>query len=157
VENSVHERGLKAEHGLAWHIQFGSQQVLFDTGQTNLLVQNARQLGISLDRLDAIVLSHGHYDHTGCLAAVVAASPRRRHVGLAIVSRLIVAMEVQAGSLGIIPLKDLMIQRPLHLQCIRGRSQSSVLAKFLEALTARTPRRTDAAGQSPPRRENSRC
>lgn len=74
VENSVHERGLKAEHGLAWHIQFGSHQVLFDTGQTNLLVENARQLGIGLDRLDAIVLSHGHYDHTGGLAAVVAAS-----------------------------------------------------------------------------------
>ena len=75
VENSVHERGLKAEHGLAWHIQFGSHQVLFDTGQTDLLVENARQLGISLDRLNAIVLSHGHYDHTGGLAAMVVASP----------------------------------------------------------------------------------
>jgi 7,8-dihydropterin-6-yl-methyl-4-(beta-D-ribofuranosyl)aminobenzene 5'-phosphate synthase len=75
VENSVHERGLKAEHGLAWHIQFGSQQVLFDTGQTDLLLENARRLGISLDRLDAIVLSHGHDDHTGGLAVVVAASP----------------------------------------------------------------------------------
>jgi 7,8-dihydropterin-6-yl-methyl-4-(beta-D-ribofuranosyl)aminobenzene 5'-phosphate synthase len=75
VENSVHERGLKAEHGLAWHIQFGSHQVLFDTGQSDLLVENARQLGICLDRLDAIVLSHGHYDHTGGLAAVAAASP----------------------------------------------------------------------------------
>jgi 7,8-dihydropterin-6-yl-methyl-4-(beta-D-ribofuranosyl)aminobenzene 5'-phosphate synthase len=74
VENSVHERGLKAEHGLAWHIQFGSHQVLFDTGQTDLLVENAHQLGISLDRLDAIVLSHGHYDHTGGLAAVAATS-----------------------------------------------------------------------------------
>jgi 7,8-dihydropterin-6-yl-methyl-4-(beta-D-ribofuranosyl)aminobenzene 5'-phosphate synthase len=74
VENSVHEPGLKAEHGLAWHIQFGSHQVLFDTGQTDLLVENAHQLGISLDRLDAIVLSHGHYDHTGGLAAVAATS-----------------------------------------------------------------------------------
>jgi 7,8-dihydropterin-6-yl-methyl-4-(beta-D-ribofuranosyl)aminobenzene 5'-phosphate synthase len=75
VENSVHERGLKAEHGLAWHIQFESHQVLFDTGQTDLLVENARQLGISLERLNAIVLSHGHYDHTGGLVAVVASSP----------------------------------------------------------------------------------
>jgi 7,8-dihydropterin-6-yl-methyl-4-(beta-D-ribofuranosyl)aminobenzene 5'-phosphate synthase len=74
VENSVHERGLKAEHGLAWHILFGSHQVLFDTGQTDLLVENARRLGIPLDRLDAIVLSHGHYDHTGGLAAVVTLS-----------------------------------------------------------------------------------
>ena len=62
-------------------------------------------------------------------------------MGLAIVSRLIVALEVQAGSLGIIPLKDLTIQRPLHLQRIRGRSQSPALVKFLEVLKARTPAR----------------
>ncbi len=74
VENSVHERGLKAEHGLAWHIQSGSHQVLFDTGQTDLLIQNGRQLGIALGHLHAIVLSHGHYDHTGGLAAVAAVS-----------------------------------------------------------------------------------
>jgi DNA-binding transcriptional LysR family regulator len=59
-------------------------------------------------------------------------------MGLSIVSRLIVALELQTGSLGIIPLKDLTIQRPLHWQRIRGRSQSPVLAKFLEVLTART-------------------
>ena len=75
VENSVHERGLKGEHGLAWHIQSGSHRVLFDTGQTDLVVENARRLGVPLHRLDAIVLSHGHYDHTGGLAAVAAASP----------------------------------------------------------------------------------
>jgi 7,8-dihydropterin-6-yl-methyl-4-(beta-D-ribofuranosyl)aminobenzene 5'-phosphate synthase len=75
VENSVHERGLKGEHGLAWHLQSGAHQVLFDTGQTELVVENAPRLGVSLNRLDAIVLSHGHYDHTGGLAAVAAASP----------------------------------------------------------------------------------
>jgi DNA-binding transcriptional LysR family regulator len=67
---------------------------------------------------------------------------RIRQVGL--VSRLIVALELQAGSLGIIPLKDLTIQRPLHLQRIRGRSQSPALAKFLEMLKARTPRQPGA-------------
>jgi DNA-binding transcriptional LysR family regulator len=55
-------------------------------------------------------------------------------MGISIVSRLIVALELQAGSLGVIPLKDLTIQRPLHLQCVRGRSQSPALAKFLEVL-----------------------
>lgn len=63
-------------------------------------------------------------------------------MGLAIVSRLIVALELQAGSLGIIPLKDLTIQRPLHLQRVRGRSQSPALAKFLGVLNARKPFRT---------------
>ena len=65
--------------------------------------------------------------------------------GIAIVSRLIVALELQAGSLSTLPLKDLTIQRPLHLQRIRGRSQSPALAKFLEVLNARTPRPPGAA------------
>ncbi|MGH7997803.1 MAG: LysR substrate-binding domain-containing protein [Opitutaceae bacterium] len=44
--------------------------------------------------------------------------------GLAIVSRLIVALEIEAGSLGVIPLRDLTILRPLHRQRVRGREQS---------------------------------
>jgi len=58
-------------------------------------------------------------------------------MGLAIVSRLIVALELQAGCLGVIPLKDLTIQRPLHLQYIHGRSPSPTVVKFLEVLEAR--------------------
>jgi DNA-binding transcriptional LysR family regulator len=55
-------------------------------------------------------------------------------MGLSIVSRLIFALELQTGSLGIIPLKDLTIPRPLHWQRVRGRSQSPALAKFQEVL-----------------------
>lgn len=62
-------------------------------------------------------------------------------MGFSIVSRLIVALELQTGSLGIIPLKDLTIPRPLHWQRVRGRSQSPALAKFLEVLKAWTPAR----------------
>jgi DNA-binding transcriptional LysR family regulator len=62
-------------------------------------------------------------------------------MGLSILSRLIISLELQAGSLGVIPLKDLTIQRPLHLQQIRGRSRSQSLVKFLEILKARNPRR----------------
>lgn len=57
-----------AEHGLALWIDDGSQCVLFDTGQGGVLLANAYRLGIDLSRLDAVVLSHGHYDHTGGLA-----------------------------------------------------------------------------------------
>jgi DNA-binding transcriptional LysR family regulator len=58
-------------------------------------------------------------------------------LGLAIVSRLIIDLEVKAGLLGIIPLKDLTIQRPLHLQRIRGRSESPAAAKFMALVKAR--------------------
>lgn len=78
VENSVHTRGLKAEHGLTILIEIGGPRVLFDTGQTELLLDNARTLGCPLEDLDAIVLSHGHYDHTGGLAAVSRLSPKAR-------------------------------------------------------------------------------
>jgi 7,8-dihydropterin-6-yl-methyl-4-(beta-D-ribofuranosyl)aminobenzene 5'-phosphate synthase len=76
VENTVHQRRLKAEHGLAFHLQFGRRHVLFDTGQSDLLLHNARQLGLDLSSLVSVVLSHGHYDHCGGLEAVCALAPR---------------------------------------------------------------------------------
>jgi 7,8-dihydropterin-6-yl-methyl-4-(beta-D-ribofuranosyl)aminobenzene 5'-phosphate synthase len=48
--------------------------VLFDTGPDEAVVTNARVLGLELRPLTAIVLSHGHYDHTGGLAAALAAA-----------------------------------------------------------------------------------
>jgi len=76
VENSVHTGGLKAEHGLAIHLQIGEQSILFDTGQSDLILQNASCLGIALEKLNAIVLSHGHYDHTSGLEAVLKIAPK---------------------------------------------------------------------------------
>ncbi len=55
-------------------------------------------------------------------------------LGITVVSRLIVELELQKGLLKIIPVKDLAIQRPLHLQRVRDRSQSPAAAKFLEVL-----------------------
>ena len=78
VENSVQMRGLRAEHGLAFHLQAGERSVLFDTGPGDLILENARKLRIDLDNLDAIALSHGHYDHTGGLAGVLAIAPRAK-------------------------------------------------------------------------------
>jgi 7,8-dihydropterin-6-yl-methyl-4-(beta-D-ribofuranosyl)aminobenzene 5'-phosphate synthase len=78
VENSVNVRSLRAEHGLAFHIQAGRRQLLFDTGQSDLLMQNARELQIDLRRVEAVVLSHGHYDHTGGLKAVRELAPQAR-------------------------------------------------------------------------------
>jgi len=78
VENSVHARGLLAEHGLAFHLQAGRRSLLFDTGQGDLLQHNAPQLRVSLADIEAIVLSHGHYDHTGGLDKALATAPKAR-------------------------------------------------------------------------------
>ncbi|MEQ9487204.1 MBL fold metallo-hydrolase [Coleofasciculus sp. F4-SAH-05] len=71
VENTAYGRGLLGEHGLSYLIETDSQRVLFDTGQGLTLRHNAQQLGISLQNLDAVALSHGHYDHTGGLITVL--------------------------------------------------------------------------------------
>lgn len=75
VENTAGAPGVLAEHGAALHIEADGLRLLFDTGQGLALEHNAARLGISLDALDLVVLSHGHYDHTGGLPTVLAASP----------------------------------------------------------------------------------
>lgn len=41
------------------------RKILFDTGQTGAFVKNAKDLGINPEEIDMVILSHGHYDHTG--------------------------------------------------------------------------------------------
>jgi len=67
IENLVYQQGLVAEHGLAIYIETGNSKILFDTGQSGLFLQNAPKLGIDVEDIDSLILSHGHYDHTGGL------------------------------------------------------------------------------------------
>ena len=75
VENDTESDKLLAEHGLSVLIDCHDYRILFDTGQGPALAHNTQELGVSLTDVDALVLSHGHYDHTGGMPAVVAASP----------------------------------------------------------------------------------
>lgn len=78
VENRARGRHVLGEHGLSFHIEAGEHRVLFDTGQGRAIRNNAEVLGIDLQHLDAIVLSHGHYDHTGGLPMLPAPTAPRR-------------------------------------------------------------------------------
>lgn len=72
VENTTFGRHVRAEHGLSFWIESDEKKILFDTGQTpDILRANADHLGIDLRSADAVVLSHGHYDHTGGLDMVL--------------------------------------------------------------------------------------
>ena len=62
-------------------------------------------------------------------------------IGLAIVSRLAIGCELEAGSLAVVPVTDLKIRRPLHLQTLRGRTLGPAAAQFLEILA---PQKTSA-------------
>jgi len=70
-ENTVRRSDLLAEHGLAFWIEADGRRLLFDTGQGKVLRRNARQLEIPLDAAEKVVISHGHFDHTGGLKDVL--------------------------------------------------------------------------------------
>ncbi|MBN1917680.1 MAG: MBL fold metallo-hydrolase [Verrucomicrobia bacterium] len=75
VEDTAGRADLQPEHGFAVWIETDDGRVLFDTGQGGALGPNAQALGIDLSTADAIVLSHGHYDHTGGLPTALSAAP----------------------------------------------------------------------------------
>lgn len=56
-----------AEHGLSYLIEADGSRILFDTGQSDLFLKNAAIMGVSMEDIDMIVLSHGHYDHANGL------------------------------------------------------------------------------------------
>lgn len=65
VENSCGHEGCIAEHGLSIYIETEKHKLLLDTGQSDAVVKNAKVLGIDLIAVDTVILSHGHYDHSG--------------------------------------------------------------------------------------------
>ena len=69
---------LIAEHGFSAWIETSEQRILFDTGQGAALEPNAIQLGIDLALANTLVLSHGHYDHTGSVAGFLALNTHAR-------------------------------------------------------------------------------
>ncbi len=70
-ENTTVRDDLHCGHGLSILIEVDGRRFLLDTGHSESTVSNAEAMGIALEGLDAIVLSHGHYDHTGGLEAVL--------------------------------------------------------------------------------------
>ena len=74
MENTAPE-GLLCEHGLSLMIEHGGRSILLDAGSSAALLDNAARLGVDLSRVDAAVLSHGHYDHSGGFCAFFQRNP----------------------------------------------------------------------------------
>ena len=70
-ENTAGMGNWLAEWGLSILVETDGANVLLDTGKSISTSNNADVLGIDLGRIDKIVLSHGHFDHTGGLRQVL--------------------------------------------------------------------------------------
>jgi 7,8-dihydropterin-6-yl-methyl-4-(beta-D-ribofuranosyl)aminobenzene 5'-phosphate synthase len=73
VENTAGTIDAAGEWGIALWIEADHHRILYDTGQGQTLLRNARLLGIDVAAAEALVISHGHADHTGGIAALVEA------------------------------------------------------------------------------------
>ena len=76
VENTAGTLDAAGEWGLALWIEADDRRILSDTGQGHTLLHNARLLGIDVATAEALVISHGHSDHTGGIAALMDAGFR---------------------------------------------------------------------------------
>ena len=70
-ENTAGRGDFLGEWGLSILLETGSTTILFDSGKSISAVHNADALNIDLAKISRIVLSHGHYDHTGGLRDVL--------------------------------------------------------------------------------------
>lgn len=72
IENKPGNREeLDYEHGLSIFIEVDGKRILFDLGQSGNFIDNARKLDIDVKELDYVIISHGHYDHSGGLERLV--------------------------------------------------------------------------------------
>ncbi len=79
VNNFVSRSGMKGEHGLSLLIDVEEahvkNKILMDTGQTpETLLYNLRALNVQTSEISKVVISHGHYDHTGGLCGLLESS-----------------------------------------------------------------------------------
>ena len=67
VDNVCNIVGVDSQHGLSLYIETKNLNILFDMGQNDLFLKNAKALGVDISNVDVAVISHGHYDHGGGL------------------------------------------------------------------------------------------
>ena len=65
IENTEGHPSCTAAHGLSFYIEAGTHRLLLDLGPSEETLSNAKNRGIDLTRVDTVILSHGHYDHSG--------------------------------------------------------------------------------------------
>ncbi len=73
-ENTAGRLGFTGEWGLSILVEHNEMTILLDTGLSDSIISNSRSASVDLNKIDKVVLSHGHKDHTGGLRAYLEAT-----------------------------------------------------------------------------------
>ena len=65
IENTEGNKECAYEHGLSFYVETKKHKLLLDLGPSKSTIENAKILGVDLVAVDTVILSHGHYDHSG--------------------------------------------------------------------------------------------
>ena len=68
TENRNCDNNCINEDGLSIYIETNNNKLLLDSGITDAFLKNSKTLGINLDEVNTIVLSHGHWDEVNTIA-----------------------------------------------------------------------------------------
>ncbi len=66
-DNRTNDSRLQTEHGLSILLETEHHCILLDTGASDVFSRNAQVMGVDLDKVDYVFVSHGHSDHAGGL------------------------------------------------------------------------------------------
>ena len=75
MENTPGNHDCLYEHGLSIYLETRNHKLLVDTGATDGFLYNAQKLGIDVTKVDTVILSHGHYDHSGGILPFAGINP----------------------------------------------------------------------------------
>ncbi|MCR5691088.1 MAG: MBL fold metallo-hydrolase [Eubacterium sp.] len=78
IENTEGREGCEYAHGLSFYIETKKHKLLMDVGPSEVTLRNARRMGIDLSQVDSLILSHGHYDHSGGILPFCQVNPRAK-------------------------------------------------------------------------------
>ena len=80
ADNRKFDDTLESEHGLCIYLETENYKCLLDTGASDVFITNAEKLGIDLNEVDFVFISHGHADHIGGLPAFLAVNNKAKIV-----------------------------------------------------------------------------
>ncbi len=76
IENTGGSEGCACAHGLSFYVETEKHKLLVDLGPSDETLKNAEKLGVDLTQVDTVILSHGHYDHSGGIMGFSRINPK---------------------------------------------------------------------------------